>query len=334
MFESSDLSGGSVTPSGARGMPDAATQTIAAGAGVAAGEPPVRRSLTADIVSVARGIGVSRHLRDPLAIRFASADVKPLLQAFESETRLGSALRAALRRLSLGLVDHNTLRMLLIDDLLREWLALGCRQVVIVGAGMDSRGWRLAELAGARLFELDRAPTQALKQARSAGLPRLCRDVRFVRADLERDRIAEPLLREGFRADQPSAWLCEGVTPYLGVDTIARLLAQIGELSAPGSRLAISYVVPSNRAHGGRPGIAARLASRLGEPPRGLIPAVEMRRHAVAAGLACVADLDWPQWVARFRSYRPVRNVFKERLLVAERTMPAPAARVPAPGVP
>jgi methyltransferase (TIGR00027 family) len=317
----------------ARGEPRAAPGTGAAGAGGAASEPVVRRSLTADIVSIARGIGVSRQLRDPLAIHFASAEVKPLLEAFAPEAGLAGALRAALRRLSFGLVDHNTLRMLLIDGLLREWLASGCRQVVIVGAGMDSRGWRLAELADARLFELDRAPTQALKRARSARLPEVCRDVRFVQADLERDRLAESLLREGFRADEAAAWVCEGVTPYLGVDTIARLLAQIGQLSAPGSRLAMSYVVP-NGVRGGRPGIAARLAARLGEPPRGLIASTEMQRHAVAAGLACVADLDWQQWVARFPTYHPVRNVFKERLLVAERATGASAARVPAPRVP
>jgi methyltransferase (TIGR00027 family) len=280
-------------------------------------EPSARRSLTADIVSVARGIGVSRQLRDPMAIHFASADVKRLLEAVGSGERLGRVLRRALRHLSLGLIDHNTLRMLLIDDLLREWLASGCRQVVIVGAGMDSRGWRLAELADARLFELDRAPTQALKQGRSAGLPEVCRDVRFVRADLERDTLAEPLLREGFQTDEPAAWICEGVTPYLGVDSIARLLAQIAELSASGSRLALSYVAPKSGARDGRRGIAARLASRLGEPPRGLIEPEEMRRHVARAGLACVADLDWKQWTARVPAYRPVRNVFKEHLLIA-----------------
>jgi len=228
-------------------------------------------------------------------------------------------LRGALRHLSLGLVDHNTLRMLLIDDLLRGWIAGGCRQVVIVGAGMDSRGWRLAELADVRLFELDRAPTQALKQARSAGLPKSCRDVRFVRADLELDPLAAPLLRAGFRTDEPAAWICEGVTPYLGVESIARLIAQLAELSAAGSRLAISYVAPGSSAREGRPGIAQRLASRLGEPPRGLIAPAEMRRHAVSAGLSGVADLDWKQWVARVPGYRPVRNVFKEHLLIAER---------------
>lgn len=281
--------------------------------------PPVRRSLTADIVSVARGIGVSRQLRDPLAIHFASDDVRPLLEAFEPGARVGRVLRSALRHLSLGLVDHNTLRMLLIDDLLRGWLASGCRQVVILGAGMDSRGWRLAELGDASLFELDRGPTQALKQARSAGLPKLCRDVRFVQADLERDPLAERLLREGFRASEPAAWVCEGVTPYLGVDTIARLIAEIADLSAPGSRLAMSYVAPGGGDRHGRPGIAARLASRLGEPPRGLIAPAEMRRHAVSAGLSSVADLDWKQWVARVPSFRPVRNVFKEHLLIAER---------------
>lgn len=326
----------SATPSAPGAAPSAvnAAPSLAAATPSSAGATPSpssaepRRSLTADIVSVARGIGVSHTLRDPLAIHFASRDVKPLLEAFEAHARLGRVLRGALRRLSLGLVDHNTLRMWIIDDLLRAWLAAGRRQVVILGAGMDSRGWRLPELAEATLFELDRAPTQRLKQARSAGLRARCGDVRFVSADLERDPLAAALLGAGFQPQEPAAWLCEGVTPYLGVPSIAGLLGQVAELSAPGSRLAMSYVAPKG---GGRRGIAQRLAARLGEPPRGVVAATELHRHAAAAGLACVADLDWKEWVARVAGYRPVRNVFEERLLVAERPHPSAAPEPPRP---
>jgi methyltransferase (TIGR00027 family) len=261
---------------------------------------------------------VSRELKDPFAIHFSKGRAAMLLEPFQRESRVTDAIRRVLRRVSLGLIDHNTVRMVLIDGLLRSWVASGCRQVVLVGAGMDSRGWRMAELSEATVFELDRGPTQALKRARSERLPTRCQSVRFVTADFERDGLSEVLTEQGFRLDQPAAWVCEGVTPYLRVEAIARLVATVAELSAPGSMLALSYITPRPAKVGGR-GLAERLATRLGEPPRGIIAKADVHQHLREAGFSCVEDLDWLDWIARVPGYRPVSNVFKERLVVAER---------------
>ena len=82
--------------------------------------------------------------------------------------------------LTLGLVDHNTVRMAIVDDHLRASAADGFEQLVILGAGLDSRAWRLGELGNMAVFEVDHRASQAEKRERSATLPPKAARVEFV----------------------------------------------------------------------------------------------------------------------------------------------------------
>jgi methyltransferase (TIGR00027 family) len=118
----------------------------------------------------------------------------------------------------------------------------GPRQVVLLGAGLDTRAFRLAWPAGTIVFELDRSPVLDHKErvlAASAARPACAR--RAVVTDLA-GAWSDDLLAAGFDAGRPAAWLLEGLLFYLPDEVVARILGAVSRLAAPGSRLAFDVV--------------------------------------------------------------------------------------------
>jgi methyltransferase (TIGR00027 family) len=129
------------------------------------------------------------------------------------------------------------------DDWLRGVAVDGpVRQVVLLAAGLDTRAWRLPWPATTSVFEVDRAAVldhKAEVLARAGASPACVRLP--VAADLASD-WGSVLLAGGFDRAAPTAWLAEGVLFYLPDDVIARVLATVSSLSAPGSRLGFDIV--------------------------------------------------------------------------------------------
>ncbi|MGX7760259.1 SAM-dependent methyltransferase [Streptomyces angustmyceticus] len=122
------------------------------------------------------------------------------------------------------------------DDHLMARAGAGCRQVVLLGAGLDSRALRLDWPAGTRLYEVDLPAVHAFKEAVLAdGAPAAAERV-AVRADLQ-GPWSEALIAAGFDPAEPTAWLCEGLLYYLEPEVVAELVATVSGLSAPGSSL-------------------------------------------------------------------------------------------------
>lgn len=324
-YDETNLSNGSRTA--------ASSGTKQGGASSADARPP---SVTARIVCAARGVGVSQSLRDPVAHQLSSGGVARALRWFARPSALSDVARVAVRALSLGIVDHNTVRMLLIDRYVRQWVEQGCDQLVILGAGLDARAFRMPELRDVAVFEVDHAQSQQWKRERARTLTPSCRSLSFVVADFCRDdslnfqagadsgellpSLAAGLRSEGFDPTRRTAWICEGVAAYLDVASIGRLLAVVSRQSAPGSWFAMSYVAPKSALDTGtsKDGLAARLAARVGEPARGWIDADGMRELVDAAGLGVHEDIDWRTWTERVPQYGPaLPNLLKERLVVA-----------------
>ncbi len=115
----------------------------------------------------------------------------------------------------------------------------GIRQVVILAAGLDSRAYRLDWPAGTTVYEIDQPQVVEYKTATlgSAGAaPKATR--RTVPVDL-RDDWPAALSAAGFDRTQPTAWLAEGLLPYLPAEAQDRLFEMLTELSVPGSRVAV-----------------------------------------------------------------------------------------------
>jgi methyltransferase (TIGR00027 family) len=117
----------------------------------------------------------------------------------------------------------------------------GCRQVVLVAAGLDSRAFRLGLPEDATLFELDQAAVLDFKQAvlGQHGAVPTCNRVP-VPVDLV-DDWPPSLLAAGFDGTLPTLWIAEGLLMYLTSPDAEQLLGRITALSAPGSRFVGEY---------------------------------------------------------------------------------------------
>ena len=114
----------------------------------------------------------------------------------------------------------------------------GIRQVVILASGLDSRAYRLDWPGGTAVFEIDQPKVLEYKAATLAAHGATpSADRHEVAIDLRQDWPAA-LVAAGFDPKVPTAWLAEGLLMYLPADAQDRLFTQIGELSAPGSRIA------------------------------------------------------------------------------------------------
>jgi methyltransferase (TIGR00027 family) len=138
-------------------------------------------------------------------------------------------------------VSEVAVRTRFYDDFLMRACAAGCRQVVLLGAGLETRAFRMPWPDGVRMFELDLPGLFAFKErvlAEQKAIPQ--RERRVVPVDL-RDNWPPALLDAGFVPNDASVWTAEGLLVYLASDDAERLLLRVGQLSASGSRLSFEY---------------------------------------------------------------------------------------------
>jgi methyltransferase (TIGR00027 family) len=173
---------------------------------------------------------------DPLAEAFAAAGGS---QERGDRVDRGERDEAAKRRWQ-GVAFSIVVRTRFLDDLLREAVDAGCRQVVLLGAGMDSRAYRLDWPQGTRFFEIDTAEPLEFKESvlQAEGAQPRC-ERHTVAVDLREDWPAA-LRAAGHDPAEPTVWIAEGLLIYLPQEAVERLLGQVGEQSAPGSRMGLT----------------------------------------------------------------------------------------------
>ena len=114
-------------------------------------------------------------------------------------------------------------------------------QVVICGAGFDTRAYRMHVPRGVRFFELDLAEHPGVQNYKRRQLERngilSAPNVTFLPIDFKADSISDVLARGGHDPKQPTVFLLEGVTMYLTREAIASTVAEMKAVSAPGSLL-------------------------------------------------------------------------------------------------
>lgn len=177
------------------------------------------------------------------------------------------------------------------EDRLARAYAAGTRQLVVLGAGLDSYAFRRPpEQADLRVLEIDHPSTQRWKRGRLDALgwpdpPGL----EFVSCDFERTTVSEALRGSGFRPDEPAfvTWL--GVTYYLEPATTAGALAELAGLLAPRSEVVLDFLLPwedlPERYQELREQMRAYLES-VGEPHESRYRSDELRDVVLAAGFA------------------------------------------------
>lgn len=261
---------------------------------------------------------------DPVAAELVHPVVGGLARRLGTAPLLARAAHRALGVASLGLTYTVPLRTAAIDDVLRGAVRASIRQVVLLGAGLDARAWRLPELDALTVYEVDHPATQAHKRARVAAFASAGRlgtppGLRYCALDFETERLVDVLPEAGFDATAPSVWVWEGVTMYLRPAGFRASLDAIGELTAPGSRLALTYIP---RRYAALPLRAlASLAGRIiGEPLHGPLASPELHAALDSGGFVLVSDESARDWVGRYwPSERLPELRAYERLAVAVR---------------
>jgi methyltransferase (TIGR00027 family) len=200
-----------------------------------------RPSLTAEAVTMARA---REHLKppaervvdDPWAHLFLSTPARRALRAWS-----GSLTGRALRRLGATGTTYVPLRHRFIDDHLIAALAAGADQVVLLGAGYDTRAYRFTDqLAGRPVFEVDLA---AISRAKAAVIARHehefpAANVVRVEIDFESQALGDVLPAAGFTAETPTFFVWEGVPMYLTRAAVTATLDAVHDLGGPESQIA------------------------------------------------------------------------------------------------
>jgi methyltransferase (TIGR00027 family) len=181
-----------------------------------------------------------RLVDDDLARSFLPVGLRLLADA----SRLGPIRRlviAGSERTGPGLWANLASRKRFIDDKLDDALP-DIDAVVVLGAGLDTRAYRLARRTTIPVFEVDLPVNIARKSAvvrRALGSPPA--SVHLVPLDFERDDLMAELAKHGYRSVDRTFFVWEGVTQYLTADGVRGSLESLRD-AAPGSRLVFTYV--------------------------------------------------------------------------------------------
>jgi methyltransferase (TIGR00027 family) len=176
------------------------------------------------------------------------------------------------------------------DDALARGLRAGVPQIVLLGAGYDTRALRFqAELGTTRVFELDAPSTQGRKlenlRARGTVLPP---QVHFVGINFKTDDLVERLRSHGYDTALPTLFLWEGVTYYLSPETVAGMLGLIRKHGPSGTGIAFDYAT-------------AKLDSiNADEPFLSWIAPAEIPDYLQRLGFRLVEHLDRPAMTKRY----------------------------------
>ncbi|HYO54565.1 class I SAM-dependent methyltransferase, partial [Archangium sp.] len=138
------------------------------------------------------------------------------------------------------LTHQSAARTTFYDGAVARHLA-GADQLVILGAGFDTRAYRLPAGARVRCFEVDAPPTQAYKRETLAKAGVDASAVTFVAADFATEDWFERLVAAGFDPGRPSVFTWESVTMYLPREAVVDSLRKIAG-TAPGTVVAFDYV--------------------------------------------------------------------------------------------
>jgi methyltransferase (TIGR00027 family) len=254
----------------------------------------------------------TRLFSDPLAATVLPYPARAAVSLARAPL-LHFAISALVDRWWPGARTSGIARTRLIDDWVTAAVEDGACQVVILGAGFDSRAWRLPALAGIRVFELDHPATSQQKHRRlvAAGFD----PSRIVQCaiDFDRETVADILAYHGFDRLVRTAVIWEGVTNYLTANAVDAVLLWVGSLH-PGSTLAFTYVhsraLSDTTTFEGSERILAAAANAGEAWTYGLDPD-ELGAHLQLRGLSLAEDLGaddyrcryWPTANAHWRGY-------------------------------
>jgi methyltransferase (TIGR00027 family) len=228
---------------------------------------------------------------DPLALRILGEDAEIVrredgAQAFRRRLRIFIAIRTRFA-----------------EDALAAAVERGVRQLVILGAGLDTYAYRSTLADRLRIFEVDHPATQAWKRQRlqDADIP-IPNSLTFASIDFEHQTLGQGLAAAGFDSSLQTFFTCLGVVPYLTEEAVWSTLGFVASL-LNGAHVVFDYSDPPNSLspewRAGYEKRAAHLAE-LGEALLTHFATNDLRAKLLAVGFSEVEDLGPPQIAARY----------------------------------
>jgi methyltransferase (TIGR00027 family) len=208
-------------------------------------------SATAEAMAGARAFGSSVYRRekildDPLAEHFLAGRHRLIHRLVRLGVRpLNLAVASLYDWMLPGGIGYVLTRHRYFDDVVEEAVEGGARQLVLVGAGYDSRAFRQKALSKARVFEVDHPDTQARKKEIVRRLfGELPPNVDYVALNATQGDLRR-LPDLGFDRRVRAVFVLEGFIWYMPPDVARAILRALVEISTPGSQVVFDYILPS-----------------------------------------------------------------------------------------
>lgn len=182
-----------------------------------------------------------RLIHDDLAVQFLPLNLRLTVQACRWRP-VRNLLINVTDKQAPGVWGGTLCRKRYADDQVSDAIKAGISQVVVLGAGMDTRAYRLVTPAGASCFEIDLPANIADKRARLHAIyGQVPEHVTLLPVDFETQEMSEALVGNGFDLSQPAMFVWEAVTQYLTEDGVRKTLAFLAK-AVTGSRLVFTYL--------------------------------------------------------------------------------------------
>jgi methyltransferase (TIGR00027 family) len=183
----------------------------------------------------------TRLFYDPIAKGLVGGPIRFLMQFASMRSYTVKQTDAVAK----GIYGAQICRTRYIDDVVQAATSQGIKQLVILGAGFDTRPYRLPEMESVKVFEVDLPAIQDDKKRKLRKyLGRLPDHVSFIPIDFDAQTLEAVFSGTAFDPAQPAIFIWEGVTQYISEEAVRQALAFVGE-SAAGSIIVFTYVLKS-----------------------------------------------------------------------------------------
>jgi len=180
---------------------------------------------------------------DPYAIHFIGPELLKFSEAIACNHPEAKSRLEEMNRLFPGTQNSIVARVRYFDDYLHDSINEGIKQLVILGAGYDTRAYRIEGLKEkVKVFEVDYQGTQKVKIEKIKEIfGSLPSHVTFVNADVGSEELFKNLLEHGYHQSQKTLFIMEGLIYYIPPEGVETLLSSMVQNSGPGSKIIFDY---------------------------------------------------------------------------------------------
>lgn len=184
-----------------------------------------------------------RTCYDPYAVYFLSEETLKIFNSLQNDPEKAKTAAEEHERLYPGFHNSIVARVRYFDDFAEKSVDEGIEQIVMLGAGYDTRAYRIEGLKKLKVFEVDHPSTQSFKTRKIKEIFGSVPDhVVYVPADFEKELFAQKLFEGGYDSSKRTLFIMEGLTMYIPPNAVVETLKFIIENSGKGSRVLFDYI--------------------------------------------------------------------------------------------